>query len=147
MVVVIITEKKKKYNKLYDQIYALDLISWTWKLLTVKGEVPKVSDYLNSFVVGNHIVIGGGWCTNPSAFDTLSRTWSQLPNSQGTTINNNDSSAVKIGNTVYYFGGYFQNYVHHLNTLDMGHLNFLTENQVAERPFEIKKSGNIGLVN
>jgi hypothetical protein len=138
--------EEKKYNKLFDQIYTLDLISWTWKLLTVKGEVPKVSDYLNSFVVGNHIVIGGGWCTNPHAFDTLSRTWLQLPNSQSTTINNNDSSAVKIGNVVYYFGGYFQNYVHHLNALDIGHLNFLTENKV-ERPFEIKKIRDICLAN
>jgi len=122
--------EERKYNKLFNEIWELNLKSWTWQFLPVKGEVPKISDFLNSFVIGNHIVIGGGWCSNPFAFDTISRTWSHLPNSQNVTINNNDSSAVKIGNVVYYFGGYFHSYVHHLNTLDLGHLNFLPEIKV-----------------
>jgi len=119
--------EERKYLKMYYEMWTLDLVNWTWTLIEAIGELPKISDFLNSFTVGNHIVIGGGWCTNPYAFDTISRTWNLLPNRDNIIVNNNDSSAVHIGNQVYYFGGYHNLYRHHLNTLDLGHLDFLNK--------------------
>jgi hypothetical protein len=122
--------EEKKYRKMHTEMWTLDLKKWQWTFLdNAGGALPKISDFLNSFVVGNHIIVGGGWCSNPYAFDTISRTWSLLTNSDNTTINNNDSSAVQIGHKVYYFGGYHNDYQHHLNALDIGHLGFLIENQ------------------
>jgi N-acetylneuraminic acid mutarotase len=124
--------EERKYRKMYNEMWTLDLKKWQWNYLDVGGGLPKISDFLNSFVVGNHIVIGGGWCSNPYAFDTISRNWSLLPNRNNVTINNNDSSAVHIGKHVYYFGGYYNNYRHHLNALDIGHLDFLMDNRKVE---------------
>jgi len=122
--------EERKYRKMYTEIWTLDLVTWSWTYLEVEGNVPKISDFLNSIVLGNHIIIGGGWCSNPYAFDTISRTWTLLPNRNNITINNNDSSAVQIGNYVYYFGGYYNNYRHHLNALDIGHLDFLMNKKI-----------------
>jgi N-acetylneuraminic acid mutarotase len=121
--------EQRKYIKMYYEMWTLDLLAWRWEYLEVKGEVPKISDFLNSFAVGNHIVVGGGWCTNPYAFDTITRTWSYLTNRDNIIVNNNDSSAVHIGKHVYYFGGYHNLYRHHLNALDIGHLDFLMERE------------------
>jgi len=122
--------EERKYRKMYSEMWTLDLKKWQWTYLdTAGGALPKISDFLNSFVVGNHIIIGGGWSSNPYAFDTISRNWSLLTNSDNSTVNNYDSSAVQIGKHVYYFGGYQNNNVkHNLNALDMGHLDFLMEN-------------------
>lgn len=117
--------EERKYMKMYTELWTLDLMNWSWNILEVGGALPKISDFLNSIVVGNHIIIGGGWCSNPYAFDTISRTWSLLPNRNNITVNNNDSTAVHIGNYIYYFGGYYNLYRHHLNALDIGHLDFL----------------------
>jgi N-acetylneuraminic acid mutarotase len=122
--------EERKYLKMYYEMWSLDLVNWHWTHLEAEGEVPKISDFLNSFVVGNHIVIGGGWCTNPYAFDTISRTWTLLPNRDNVIVNNNDASAVQIGKHVYYFGGYHNLYKHHLNALDIGHLDFLMDKRV-----------------
>jgi len=122
--------EERKYRKMYTELWTLDLVNWNWTYLEVEGILPKISDFLNSIVVGNHIIIGGGWCSNPYAFDSVSRTWTLLPSRNNITINNNDSSAVQIGNYVYYFGGYYNNYRHHLNALDIGHLDFLMNKRV-----------------
>jgi N-acetylneuraminic acid mutarotase len=124
--------EERKYRKMYTEVWTLDLINWSWNYLEVEGTLPKISDFLNSIVVGNHIIIGGGWCSNPYVFDTISRTWTLLPNRNNVTINNNDSSAVQIGNYIYYFGGYYNNYRHHLNALDIGHLDFLKNTTKVE---------------
>jgi N-acetylneuraminic acid mutarotase len=117
--------EERKYTKLYHEMWTLDLKTWEWTHLEVKGTIPKISDFLNAFVVGNHIVIGGGWNTNPYAFDTVTRTWMELPSGDSVIVNNNDASAVHIGNHVYYYGGYHNEYKHHLHALDIGHLDFL----------------------
>jgi len=125
--------EERKYTKMFTEMWALDLKNWRWEKVEVEGSLPKISDFLNSFTIGNHIVIGGGWCSNPYAFDTISRTWTSLPNrNQSPTINNNDSSAVRIGKYVYYYGGYFNTYKHHLNAMDIGHLQFLNHNPKIE---------------
>jgi len=124
--------EERKYRKMYTELWTLDLVSWNWTYLEIEGILPKISDFLNSIVVGNHIIIGGGWCSNPYAFDTISRTWTLLPNRNNITINNNDSSAVQIGNYVYYFGGYYNNYRHNLNVLNIGNLNFKIKKKKVE---------------
>jgi len=103
----------------------LDLIRYQWSRVQAIGEIPKISDFLNAFVVGNHLVIEGGWYSEPYAFDTVARQWKHLSNKQ--TINNNDASATLIGDSVYYFGGYYNTYRHHLYKLDISHLSFLLE--------------------
>jgi len=125
--------EERKYRKTYTEMWTLDLTKWQWTYLdTAGGEIPKISDFLNSFVVGNHIIIGGGYSSNPYAFDTISRNWTLLTNSDNSTVNNYDSSAVHIGKHVYYFGGFHDNTVkHNLNALDMGHMEFLMENPTA----------------
>jgi len=123
-------KEERKYSKLFNEMWALDLATFTWSQLTAIGDLPKICDFLNCFVLGNHIVIGGGWCSNPYAFDTIAGSWSLLTNASESPVNNNDSSAVHIGNHVYYFGGYFNNYRHHLNALDVGHLGFLNDMRV-----------------
>jgi N-acetylneuraminic acid mutarotase len=126
--------EERKYRKMYNEMWTLDLKKWEWTCLDhVGGVLPKISDFLNSFVVGNHIIVGGGWCSNPYAFDMIARKWSLLTNSDNSTINNNDSSAVHIGRKVYYFGGYHNNYRHHLNAMDIGHLDFLNRKAIETR--------------
>jgi N-acetylneuraminic acid mutarotase len=125
--------EERKYRKMYSEMWTLDLKKWQWNYLdTASGTLPKISDFLNSFVVGNHIIIGGGWSSNPYAFDMISRNWTLLKNKDNTTVNNNDSSAVRIGTQVYYFGGYHNNYKHHLNAMDIGHLDFLMQQAAVE---------------
>jgi len=125
--------EERKYRKMYNEMWTLDLKKWQWTYLdNVGGALPKTSDFLNSVVVGNHIIVGGGWSTNPYVFDTISRNWSLLTNTGNNTVNNNESSAVKIGKKVYYFGGYHNIYRHHLTSMDIGHLDFLQNKKVVE---------------
>jgi N-acetylneuraminic acid mutarotase len=118
-------KQEKKYVTLFTEIWTLDLIKFEWSQVRTIGERPKVSDFLNAFVIGNHIVIEGGWYEEPYAFDTVARAWVQLKNEDNLKVNNNDSSATLIGNAVYYFGGYDTTYRHHLYKLDLSHLDFL----------------------
>jgi N-acetylneuraminic acid mutarotase len=122
--------EERKYRKMYHEIWNLDLNTWKWTHVEVQGVLPNISDFLNAFVVGNHIVIGGGWNNNPYAFDTITRTWTELHSSDGVVVNNNDSSAVHIGKHVYYYGGFQIQYQHHLQALDIGHLDFLVDTRI-----------------
>jgi len=126
MVVVITIERKKKYVTLFTDIWTLDLHTWEWSQVNAIGDIPKISDFLNVLVIGNHLIIGGGWYSDPYAFDTVSRKWKQLPNKNKLRVNNNDTSATLIGNNIYYFGGFFNTYKHHFYKLDLSHLSFLT---------------------
>jgi len=122
-------KEKKKYVTLFTDMWTLDLLTWEWSQVNVTGDVPKISDFLNIFVVGNHLVIGGGWYSDPYSFDTVSRKWMQLTNKNKIKVNNNDTSATRIGNYVYYFGGFYNTYRHHLYKLDLSHLSFLAPKQ------------------
>jgi len=118
---------QQKYKALFTEIWALDLKKFIWSRVPTEGEVPNISDFLNVFVIGNHLVIEGGWYSEPSAFDTIGKRWRKLTTTtaDGSKVNNNDSSATLIGNGVYYFGGFFNSYQHHLYKLDVSSLSFL----------------------
>eukprot|EP01123_Difflugia_compressa_P008836 TRINITY_DN2764_c0_g2_i1.p1 TRINITY_DN2764_c0_g2~~TRINITY_DN2764_c0_g2_i1.p1 ORF type:complete len:494 (-),score=69.58 TRINITY_DN2764_c0_g2_i1:21-1502(-) len=123
----------KKYTTLYTDIWCLNLHKWEWQHVPAYGSIPTIMDFLNVFVVGHHIVIEGGWYSEPCAFDTVARRWikmsSKFETEEGVErrreINNNDASATLIGNSVYYFGGYHNQYKHHFYRMDVGHLSFL----------------------
>jgi len=118
---------QQKYTALFTEIWVLNLVQFEWSRVPTVGEVPTISDFLNVFVIGNHFVIEGGWYSEPYAFDTVGKRWRRLTTTtvDGSKVNNNDSSAVLIGNAVYYFGGYFNAYRHHLSKLDVSSLSFL----------------------
>jgi len=118
-------KEKKQYRTLFTDIWTLNLQNYTWNQVPATGDIPKIMDFLNAFVVGNHLVIEGGWYSEPYAFDTISRRWIQLTNKEQKMVNNNDASAILIGDAVYYFGGYHNTYKHHLFKLDISHLSFL----------------------
>jgi len=118
-------KERRRYKTLYTEIWSLNLLTYTWGQVPASGDIPKIMDFLNAFVVGNHLVIEGGWYSEPYAFDTISRKWLQLTNKEKKRVNNNDSSATLIGDSVYYFGGYHNSYKHHLFKLDISHLSFL----------------------
>jgi len=119
-------KEKKRYTTLFTEIWTLNLENFEWCQVQACGDIPKIMDFLNAFVVGNHLVIEGGWYSDPYAFDTVSRRWIQLGNSAANVkVNNNDASATLIGDSVYYFGGYHNTYQHHLCRLDIAHLSFL----------------------
>jgi len=118
---------KRKYNTLFSEIFALDLVDFRWEKIPAKGDIPKICDFLNAFVVGHHLIIEGGWFSEPYAFDTVGKVWIQLKNKDDVKVNNHDASATRIGNAVYYFGGYHNAYKHHLYKLDIGHLGFLMD--------------------
>jgi len=114
---------KKVYTQMFSEIWTLDLISWNWEFEKSNGVPPTACDFLNVFSLGNHFFIDGGWNTKPWCYDTLSKTWSQL--NSAFPQNNNDSSCVVIGDSALYFGGYFNQYCHHLTMVDLSPLSFL----------------------
>jgi len=120
-------KNQQKYKTLFTEIWALDLVKFEWSRVPTVGEVPTISDFLNVFVIGNHLVIEGGWYSEPYAFDTVGKRWRRLTTTteDGSKVNNNDASATLIGNAVYYFGGYYNAYRHHLYKLDVSSLSFL----------------------
>jgi len=118
-------KERRMYKTLFTELWTLNLQTYSWSQVRACGDIPKIMDFLNAFVVGNHLVIEGGWYSEPYAFDTISRRWQQLTNKQQKKVNNNDSSATLIGDSVYYFGGYHNTYKHHLFKLDISHLSFL----------------------
>jgi len=118
---------QQKYKALFTEVWALDLVKFQWSRVSTVGEVPTISDFLNVFVIGNHLVIEGGWYSEPYAFDTVGKRWRRLTTTtvDGSKVNNNDASATLIGNDVYYYGGYYNAYKHHLYKMDVSSLSFL----------------------
>eukprot|EP01123_Difflugia_compressa_P005271 TRINITY_DN1692_c1_g2_i2.p1 TRINITY_DN1692_c1_g2~~TRINITY_DN1692_c1_g2_i2.p1 ORF type:complete len:274 (+),score=53.45 TRINITY_DN1692_c1_g2_i2:79-822(+) len=115
----------KRYTRLFTEIWCLHLREWRWEHIPACGDIPTIMDFLDAFVVGHHLVIEGGWYSEPYAFDVVSRTWMKMLNTGNKTINNNDVSATLVGGGVYCFGGFQDSYKHHLYRMDVSHLTFL----------------------
>jgi len=114
----------KNYTEIYLEVWAMDLTTWTWELEATRTDiVPKAGDFLNAFSVGNHFFIEGGWFSKPWCFDTVTRTWCMIPCLN--SINNNDSTCVVLGESVYYYGGYFNVHRHHFTKVNLSALAFL----------------------
>jgi len=75
-------KERRRYKALFTEIWTLNLITYVWSQIHASGDIPKIMDFLNAFVVGNHLVIEGVWYSEPYAFDTVSRRWLQLTNKE-----------------------------------------------------------------
>jgi len=113
----------RKYLQLYSEVWSFNFKKYEWKKESSCSEHPPMSDFLNSFAIGNHFIVEGGWYSNPWAYDTISQQWKKLQTDS--ILNNNDSTCARIGNSVFYYGGYHNQYQHHLVKMDLKHLTFL----------------------
>jgi len=115
---------EKKYSEIYIEVWVLDLMTWTWEHeVTSTSEAPKAGDFLNVFSIGNHFFIEGGWYSKPWCYDTVTRSWLNVNTTN--SINNNDAACVVIGDSVYYYGGYFNRHRHNLTKVGLPSLAFL----------------------
>jgi len=114
----------ERYNKQFYDIWSLDLDTFAWTLEPATGSVPNVSVFMNSFVLGHHMVITDG--TRAHFYDTVSKSWSKI-DIKGLT--SGAGTCVKTDKALYYVGG--------RNKLKVDLQNFSFLNEIGRKKISV----------
>jgi len=106
-------EKAHSFIKYSNDVYVLSTDSMEWMRLQQRGELPKPRSYHASAVVGNFLVVLGGWsgaCENLSTLSTLDLdglgTWASVTVPGQPPAGVYGHTATVLGSNILLFGGW-----------------------------------------
>ena len=110
---ITIDAEEHTYIKYSNDVHVLNTMTMEWTRMQQRGEPPKARAYHAAAVVGNFLVVLGGWsgnCENLASLSTLDLdglgTWASVAVPGQPPVGAYGHSATVLGSNILIFGGW-----------------------------------------